>query len=204
MISSAFYPHIKGCRDCALCEGAVPETKLTPALFYGDADATTLVVGQQNFGDVDVSSKFGEILSSVVTSTVNPEWMTAAATLQFMTTPTYAKLSLIFGTDWIVKDFMYMDTLRCAFEETNDDAFVNCMAWSSQITLPKVVVLFGKPAMQQFCSSLKKPELEPWKPVKFTRERRHSTIIALPSIGALKADHIERAIIAYAEMKEGF
>lgn len=199
-------PYILGCVGCRLCKGAAYQ--LPPFLYAGNPKAHILVIAQ-NPGEIggDEKDKWRKELLPLVTQAegdTNALVLKTIYDVDFATSHGYHEMEKIFGTNWLsTGKFLYTNAVRCRTEKNeapSDEMESNCMAWTSQLPIPKVVVLMGKVAMRQFCEMVHKPELDTWKMVKLTRGTKLSHVVTIPHYAAIRSHaDLERACNLYQD-----
>ena len=195
-------PYIKGCNSCRLCEGAAYQ--LPPFLYAGSSNPQIMIIAQ-NPGEISDTPEGKWRMDLIKLLDDAPaETIKTIYDVDFITSHGYSQMEKIFGENWLTHGkFMYTNAVRCRTIDNvppSSEMEINCMAWTSQLPITKIVVLMGKVAMRQFCNMVSKPELEAWKKVKLTRGRTTTYVITIPHYAAMRSHKdIERAKLLFED-----
>lgn len=200
MIYGSYY---KGCTQCRLCEGAAYQ--LPPFLFAGSETPEILVIAQ-NPGEIGDKDKWRLSMGKLL-PLADPAAAKILYDLDFITSHGHNQMAKIFGEEWLTNGkFMYTNAVRCRTKDNlspQPEMVNNCMNWTSQLPIPRVVVLMGNVAMRQFSNMVKKPELTAWRIVKMKREGEIVHVLTIPHYAAMRShEDIEKARDMFQKVAE--
>jgi len=150
----SLYELAEGCAQCRVCEGAAYQTP--PALFAGFPEAPILGIGQ-NPGEIKKTDKQRQIWIKIlnflpveVAGTVMPAWYM----WDIYDSPGHARMSKVFGKDWLLKyEMMWTNAVRCRTpgnESPSREMVATCATWTQHLLENrKAIIMVGAVARHQ-------------------------------------------------------